>query len=294
MTNQSHGKTKRIDWTEAILLEHKVAEIIQRQEEWGVYFNLGKAKYYISLLERMKEEKYDLVRPFLDYEVVIEETKSKNEGELYNFVRKIKLKSGEYTSSVINWYDDPSVVDAEFSRISIEEPSISKRQLITKQLLKHGWVPEEFTETGLPKLTEKGMPVDTLEQVGSFGKDLADWYTFNHRQSQISGFLEYVREDSRIPARCQPCATNTFRAKHRVVANIPRPSSTFGKEMRSLFGVAPPRVFVGADLSGLELRMLAHHMNDPEYTHQILAGDIHSYNQEKAGLPTRDNAKTFI
>ena len=40
--------------------------------------------------------------------------------------------------------------------------------------------------------------------------------------------------------------------------------------------------------------MLAHYMHDKEYTNLILDGDIHSYNQEAAGLPTRDNAKTFI
>jgi DNA polymerase I-like protein with 3'-5' exonuclease and polymerase domains len=40
--------------------------------------------------------------------------------------------------------------------------------------------------------------------------------------------------------------------------------------------------------------MLAHYMQDDDYTSLILDGDIHSYNQEAAGLPTRDNAKTFI
>jgi DNA polymerase I-like protein with 3'-5' exonuclease and polymerase domains len=90
------------------------------------------------------------------------------------------------------------------------------------------------------------------------------------------------------------CATNTFRAAHKVVANIPRPTSIFGREMRSLFCASPGNVFVGADVSGLELRILAHHMGDQGYIDQVLAGDIHSYNQQMAGLPTRDAAKSFI
>lgn len=53
-------------------------------------------------------------------------------------------------------------------------------------------------------------------------------------------------------------------------------------------------VFVGYDGAGLELRMLAHYIGDEAYTAQILDGDIHSYNQTLAGLPTRDSAKTFI
>jgi DNA polymerase I-like protein with 3'-5' exonuclease and polymerase domains len=35
-------------------------------------------------------------------------------------------------------------------------------------------------------------------------------------------------------------------------------------------------------------------MNDDEYTRQILEGDIHSYNQNAAGLPERSMAKTMI
>jgi DNA polymerase I-like protein with 3'-5' exonuclease and polymerase domains len=65
-------------------------------------------------------------------------------------------------------------------------------------------------------------------------------------------------------------------------------------QYRSLFVVDEGSKLVGVDASGLELRMLAHYMGDEEYTNLILGGDIHSYNQEAAGLPTRDNAKTFI
>ena len=60
---------------------------------------------------------------------------------------------------------------------------------------------------------------------------------------------------------------------------------------------------VGADLSGLELRCLAHFMHkwdEGAYGETVINGksedgtDIHSVNQRAAGLPTRDNAKTFI
>lgn len=53
-------------------------------------------------------------------------------------------------------------------------------------------------------------------------------------------------------------------------------------------------VWIGADAAGLELRILAHHMNDPIYTDTLLNGDIHTVNQQAAGLPTRDDAKKFI
>jgi DNA polymerase I-like protein with 3'-5' exonuclease and polymerase domains len=70
-----------------------------------------------------------------------------------------------------------------------------------------------------------------------------------------------------------------------------------GKECRRLFTSPKGRKIVGCDASGLELRMLAHYMaiyDDGAYGEQVVNGDIHTINQKAAGLPTRDNAKTFI
>jgi DNA polymerase I-like protein with 3'-5' exonuclease and polymerase domains len=51
---------------------------------------------------------------------------------------------------------------------------------------------------------------------------------------------------------------------------------------------------VGTDLAQLELRCLAHYMQDPDYTKELLSGDIHTKNQQAAGLATRAQAKQFI
>jgi DNA polymerase-1 len=51
---------------------------------------------------------------------------------------------------------------------------------------------------------------------------------------------------------------------------------------------------VGVDAEGLELRLLAHYMNDPAYIKEVVDGDVHTANQHAAGLSTRDEAKTFI
>jgi DNA polymerase I-like protein with 3'-5' exonuclease and polymerase domains len=54
---------------------------------------------------------------------------------------------------------------------------------------------------------------------------------------------------------------------------------------------------VGADLAGLELRCLAHFMakyDEGAYAKVLLEGDIHTVNQQAAGLPTRNDAKTFV
>lgn len=68
----------------------------------------------------------------------------------------------------------------------------------------------------------------------------------------------------------------------------------YGYECRRCWIPAQDLIMVGADASSLELRMLAHYMNDTDYTHEVLNGDIHAKNQKLANLPTRSNAKTFI
>ena len=78
------------------------------------------------------------------------------------------------------------------------------------------------------------------------------------------------------------------------MAQIPAVYSPYGKECRGLWIVEKGFKLVGVDAKGLELRMLAHYMNDKEYTNEVINGDIHTANQIAAGLETRDAAKTFI
>ena len=98
-------------------------------------------------------------------------------------------------------------------------------------------------------------------------------------------------EEWRVPAAAFSIGTNTFRMRHRFVVNIPA-RGLF--PLRHLFIAKKGYKILGCDGAGLELRMLAHFMADAVYQEIILHGDIHTHNQLKAGLPTRDMAKTFI
>lgn len=95
----------------------------------------------------------------------------------------------------------------------------------------------------------------------------------------------------RVPANAISIGTSTFRMRHKNVVNIPA-RGLF--PLRDLFIAGKGKMILGCDGSGLELRVLSHFMNDPEYTEIVLHGDIHTHNQLKAGLPKRDMAKTFI
>ncbi|QZI86117.1 putative DNA-directed DNA polymerase [Vibrio phage 15E36.1] len=98
-------------------------------------------------------------------------------------------------------------------------------------------------------------------------------------------------EEWRVPAEAFSIGTNTFRMRHKFVVNIP---SRGLHPLRHLFIASKGKKILGCDGAGLELRMLAHFLNDAIYTEVVLNGDIHTHNQELAGLPIRDMAKTFI
>ena len=178
-------------------------------------------------------------------------------------------------------------------------------------LLESGWQPETWNiskttgEKTSPKLEGAFEGID-----GEVPTKVKERITWRHRRSQIEGWLGHLREDGRLSAGANPNGTNTGRMRHNRVVNIPKANADkktgeliwdtdkqkdiFGTQMRSLFIPSEGYDLVGHDASGLELRMLAHFMNDEEFTRQILTGDIHEYNRSKAGLPNRDAAKTFI
>lgn len=278
-----------MSYQQAFECESKVAQIITQQTINGVNFDKEKAEYYIDVLADRKGDLYKGIRPHLQLEVF----------RHYNVpISKPFLKTGAYSGGVLKWYsNDVPDIAGPFSRCEFREPDLGSRIKLITQLLRLGWKPAAFTQKGSPKLSVEGEPCPSLMEIGSeIGEQIAHWYIYNHRQSQIQGWLNKLRPDGKLEARGITIGTPTFRFRHSIVVNVPKAADyvLFGKEMRSLFIADDGDVLVGHDASGLELRMLAHYLNDEKYTEELLNGDIHTKNQKDAGLPTRDDAKTFI
>lgn len=77
-------------------------------------------------------------------------------------------------------------------------------------------------------------------------------------------------------------------------------ATRLGGAMRALWLARPGKVLVGTDAEGIQLRVLAHYMEDEEFIKAVCEGnkddetDPHSLNRSRIGMGTRDNAKTFI
>ena len=180
----------------------------------------------------------------------------------------------------------------------------SRQQIAYRLMKKYDWKPTEFTPAGQVKIDE-----DVLKKLDyPEAKTLADYFLIDKRISQLAegdqAWLKLERNGI-IHGSINTNGAVTGRATHQSpnLAQVPAVRSPYGRECRSLFTVPNGFKQVGCDLSGLELRCLAHYMHrwdNGTYGDTVINGkqsdgtDIHTVNQRAAGLSTRDQAKTFI
>ena len=171
--------------------------------------------------------------------------------------------------------------------------NLGSRQQIGRHLQYYGWKPSQFTDKGQPIVDEavlrkvKGIPEAAL---------IGEYLMIQKRIAQVQSWLDAVQDDGRVHGYVNANGAVTGRMTHSSpnMGQVPAVYSPYGKECRDVWTVPEGYKLVGMDASGLELRMLAHYMNDEGYTNEILNGDIHTTNQLAAGITTRDQAKTFI
>ena len=266
-------------------LEHKTASIMREQEQTGFYFDSKQAMTLLAQLNQNKadveDEVHNTFKPkWINDKQVLPYIKKNGE------LSKRGLTDEEYESILISGNHGP------FIRKKLVEFNLGSRKQIGEYLIDFGWQPERFTPTGQPIVDE-----GTLKKITHIkeAKLIADYLLYQKRIAQVSSWIDELKDD-RVHGRVIPNGTITGRMTHRNpnMAQVPNLGSPYGKECRACWTVPEGYKLVGIDASGLELRMLAHYMNDADYIEEVINGDIHSTNQELAGLKTRDQAKTFI
>ena len=261
---------------QSIELEHEVAEIIYKQEAAGFAFDTEAAgQLYAKLSGRKLELQEELKAAFPDYELKTP------------FIPKVNNKTRGYVKGVKTY----KVKNVEFNPGSRDHVANRLKTL-------RGWEPKDFTNDGKPKVDE-----DVLSKLPyPEAKLLVEYYTLIKRLGQLGegrqAWLK-VERGGRIHGSCNTNGAVTGRATHAYpnVAQVPSCGAPYGKECRELFTVPRGKKLVGVDVSGLELRCLAHYMaryDGGAYGETVVNGDIHTANQKAAGLETRPQAKTFI
>jgi len=236
--------------------EQQVAQICQEMAETGFGFDLQSAMALEYQYSARKAEIEDELRQV--FPTIVQERYSDKTGK--------RLKD----------------------KVTIFNPGSSK-QWAERLSEKYGWK---------PKLTETGNPIVDEETLSSLEYPEAklglEYRDINKKMGMVTDWIQRSR-NGRVHGRTNSQGTATGRASHSQPNLAQVPSD---HDCRALFGPGHKDwVQVGCDLSGIELRCLAHYMfpyDNGEYANEILNGDIHTANQNAAGLPTRNDAKTFI
>ena len=253
-----------VDWGESVQLEHEVAAIIAKQERHGFRFDEDKGRV---LLAQLSGEVADI------------------EGELQAvFPPIVEERVSEKTGKPLK------------SKVTPFNPG--SRQQIAERLQGLGVKFTQETEKGSTIVNEKVLEGIDLPEA----KLIARYLMLQKRISQVSSWFDVVKPDGRVHGRVITNGAVTGRMTHMSpnMAQVPSSSSEYGAECRELWTVEVGNKLVGADASGLELRMLAHYMQDKGYIKTVCEGkqedgtDVHTMNMKAAGLTSRNQAKTFI
>jgi len=274
----------------AIWIENHVAPILVKQTQRGVVFNVKKAHalhaeimlHKLRIEEQMRKE----FPPFY-----------LRKGPTQTPKRSMKRKNKEFGYTEFVTEGEP------FTPVKLVEFNPGSRQHIANRLIvRHGWKPTAFTETGDPKIDEtvlSGLPYPEAKLLNTY-------LMVDKRLGMLAeGNQAWFRQErnGRIHGRVNQNGTRTTRASHvnpnlgqvPKVKKKPGVEGGWGAEMRELFMPTPGRKQVGVDLSGIELRALGHYMakyDGGAYAELVVNGDVHTETQRVIEFNSRDHTKT--
>jgi DNA polymerase I-like protein with 3'-5' exonuclease and polymerase domains len=249
-------------FNDSIRLEHDVAAIMALQETAGWPFDVKKAQQLESVLRTEMDELADKMRATFAY-----------------------VDGGQMTPKRPN-ATRGYIKDAPFTKLKEFNPT-SRDHIGWAFMTWRGWKPETFTDTGRPKIDEGILKGINTEEATTFGRILELQKALGQLSDGANAWLKTVTKDGRIHHTCQ-LATNTGRNAHSR-PNLGQTSSD--PRCRALFGPGAGMRQVGADASGLELRMLGHYLafyDNCAFADVVVNGDIHQQNADRVGCSRKD------
>ena len=263
---------------EWVALEHKVAQILAKQEQHGWYFDERSAWQLASSLQQELQDLEEVLRTRHPYVAGSRFTPKRN-NKTSGYIQGTGLvEKHEHCGELI------PIEQCSFTRLKELNPT-SRDHISWILQTYYGWKPTQMTATGKPIvdeviLTEIGSEISTM-----FARCLTVTKMLGMLSNGTNAWLKLSTKHNRIHHHCS-VATATHRCAHRKPNLAQVPSDL---EFRALFTATPGQVMVGADLSGIELRMLAHYLSrySTDFADVLLNGDIHQVNADKVGVSRR-------
>lgn len=246
-----------------LFLEHRVQDLTLLITEAGWPFDTKRAQsLYQTLVQRRDILEKKLVETFGSWKEVAS-----------ILIPKRDNKARGYTAGV---------PVTKYKEVTFNPGS---RMHIEKKLREFGWVPMLLTPSGRAKVDEAELSKIDTKAIPD-AKELIEYLLVQKRLGQIgdgdNGWLKLVSDQGLIHGRYNPMGTNTGRVAHFSpnIGQVPKVTAPYGKESRACFTVPKGWKLIGADLSGAQLRCLAHmvaHYDGGKYAAVVLDGDIHWY-----------------
>ena len=320
------------DFKEAIELEHFIADVCVQLHKDGFAFDIHKATrlhYHISYrLKSLKSKLQEVFPPSWEEiktctpRLTAKGTLHKGDfrwlpnpkditffspGKEFTLYHSIPFNPRSHKQVIdrLDGYWDPTVktdghIKFEREMYKFPEGWEEKRD----HYKRYGW---KISEENLGSLRENA-------PLGA--KKLAIYLKLDSRRSTLEEWMQaYSPQTERLHGKFNGTGAWTQRMSHYAPnqGNIPALDSTFGTIMRSCFKAKEGYTLVGVDAKGIQLRVLAHYINDEEFTQALIHGtqeeenDAHSLNALALGFNPkelydvrgraqtgRDIAKTFI
>lgn len=196
--------------------------------------------------------------------------------------KKHKLSFEKYVEACERYIEQ--TLSSPFRKDRMDELEVKSEAKLRHKLLSVDHMKRPMKVYTNPTLTvgmEKEIDSTLLEMTDKFAyaKEISEYLTYSHRRNSIlggnvdpdddeeemqKGWLsnERIAQDHRISTPADTCGAGTSRFKHRVVANVPRVTSLYGKEMRGLFGVDKKAGYLqlGYDFDSLEAKIESHYV----------------------------------
>ena len=263
-----------------VTFEHQVAQILTQQEIHGWYFDERASWELESALRKEFEETTQLLRnrhPFIGGP----RFSPKRSNQRTGYVKITgRIETHEHCGQ------QQAIEECSFTRLKELNPT-SRDHITWILTTQYGWTPS------LTSLKTKKPVIDetVLKDIGSdialhFLRCLELKKALGMISEGVNAWQKLVTTSSRIHHHCS-VATNTFRCAHRKPNLAQVPSD---ERFRKLFTASPNMVMVGADLAGIELRVLSHYLaryDGGRYADILLNGDIHQVNADAIGISRR-------
>lgn len=283
-------------WALALKIEHSTADYCRRLHENGFPFDIDTAT---ALSVRWTEERSSLEAQFQNDFPPIE--------VVYKTIIPVLTKQGKLHSKDFRWYDGDPNLDARFipgvpynlTRLVPFDPA-SKQQVIDR-ILGYGWKPTEKTE-GHKDFVRQRIRDRDPERGARFAKygwklsetnlktvdpgapqsiqGLVRWLELTGKLAQLNGWIKLYNNDTQsIHGEFMSIGAWSGRVAHSK-PNMANASSEH--DIRELWTATHDTVLVGTDAAGIQLRVLAHYMDDPRFT-EAVQGDPHTLNAQALG-----------